>query len=123
MFSQDKQFRRPDGTLYDPSSLNVRQYEEQYGPGGVPEGWSMAATTPVQSPGLITALAAFTTALSLGMIAVGAWAIGAGKELTTILLGFGVGAGGLVMSVQAFRTAAKRRRWLQAQRSNAGQEH
>ncbi len=51
MFSQDKQFRRPDGTLYDPpSSFNVRQYEEQYGPpGGVPEGYSMGAITPVQS--------------------------------------------------------------------------
>ncbi|MDQ0079018.1 hypothetical protein J2S97_004221 [Arthrobacter oryzae] len=23
MFNQDKQFRRPDGTLYDPSSFNV----------------------------------------------------------------------------------------------------
>ncbi|MDQ0118928.1 hypothetical protein J2T22_002114 [Pseudarthrobacter defluvii] len=37
MFNQDKQFRKPDGTPYDPSSFNVRQYEEQYGPGGVPE--------------------------------------------------------------------------------------
>jgi hypothetical protein len=53
MFNQDKQFRRPDGTLYDPSSFNVRQYEEQYGPGSVPERWSMAATTPLQSPGLM----------------------------------------------------------------------
>ena len=43
MFHQDKQFRRPDGSLYDPSSFKVRQFEEQYGPGGVPEGWSMAA--------------------------------------------------------------------------------
>ena len=118
MFNQEKQFRRPDGTLYDPSSFNVRQYEEQYGPGGLPEGWSMAATTPVQSPGLITAIAVFTTALSLGMIVVGVWAIGAGEKLTTILLGLGVGTGALVMSVLAFRTAARRRRWLRSQ-----QEH
>lgn len=118
MFNQKKQFRRPDGTLYDPSSFNVRQYQEQYGPGGVPEGWSMAATTPVQSPGLITAIAVFTTALSLGMIVVGVWAIGAGEKLTTILLGLGVGTGALVMSVLAFRTAARRRRWLRSQ-----QEH
>ena len=49
-------FRRPDGTPYDPSPFNVRQYEEEYGPGGVPEGYSMAAITPLQSqarsPGL-----------------------------------------------------------------------
>lgn len=123
MFNQEKQFRRPDGTLYDPSSFNVRQYEEQYGPGGVPEGWSMAATTPVQSPGLITAIAVFTTALSLGMIAVGTWAIGAGEKLTTILLGLGVGTGTLAMSVLAFRTAARRRRWLRGQQVTTGQEH
>jgi hypothetical protein len=122
MFSQDKQFRRPDRTPYDPSSFNVRQYEEQYGPGGVPEGWSMAATTPVQSPGLITALALFTTVLSLGLIVVGVWAIGAGEKLTTILLGLGVGTGALAMSVLAFRTAARRRRWLRGQQATTGQE-
>lgn len=122
MFNQDKQFRRPDGTLYDTSSFNVRQYEEQYGPGGMPEGWSMAATTPVQSPGLITAIAVLTTALSLGMIAVGIWAIGAGEKPTTILMGLGVGTGALVMSVLAFRTAARRRRWLRGRQATARQE-
>lgn len=44
MFSQNKQFRRPDCSLYDPRSFNMRQYEELYGPSGVPEGWSMGAT-------------------------------------------------------------------------------
>lgn len=122
MFNQEKQFRRPDGTPYDPSSFNVRQYEEQYGPGGVPEGWSMAATTPVQSPALITAIAVFTTALSLGMIVVGIWAIGAGEKPTTILLGLGVGTAALVMSVLAFRTAARRRRWLRGRQTMTGQE-
>lgn len=39
MFNQDKQFRRPDGTLYDPSSFNVRHYEEQYGPGAKRRRW------------------------------------------------------------------------------------
>jgi hypothetical protein len=115
MFSQDKQFRRPDGTLYDPSGFNVRQYEDQYGPGGVSEGYSMGAITPVQSPGLIAGIAVFTTLMSLGLIIVGFLAMGSGGELTTILLGFGGGAGGLAMSVQAFRIAAKRRRWLRGQ--------
>jgi len=121
MFNQDKQFRRPDGTLYDPSSFGVRQYEEQYGPGGVPEGWSMAATTPVQSPGLITGIAVFTAVLSLGMIAVGVWAIGAGEKPATVLLGLGVGTGALVMSALAFRTASRRRRWLRAQQAKTVQ--
>jgi len=119
MFFQDKQFRRPDGTLYDPSSFNVRQYEDQYGPGGVPEGWSMGAVTPVRSPGLIIAIAVFVTILSLGMIVIGFLAIGSGEEPTTILLGLGAGTGGLAMSVQAFRTAAKRRRWLREQQAKA----
>ncbi|MEV4951761.1 hypothetical protein [Paenarthrobacter nitroguajacolicus] len=117
MFSQDKKFRRPDGTLYDPSSFNVRQYEEQYGPGGVPEGYSMGAITPVQSPGLITALAIFLTLISVGMLAVSFFVIASGGELKVILLGFGVGVGGLVMSVYAFRLAVKRRRWLREQRA------
>lgn len=123
MFNQDKQFRRPDGTLYDPNSFNVRQFEDEYGPGGVPEGWSMAATTPVQSPALITALAVFLTVLSLGTVVLGVWAIGAREELTSILLGFGVGAGGLLMSMQAFRTATRRRRWLRIRQDNPEQEH
>ena len=119
MFSQDKQFRRPDGTLYDPSSFNVRQYEEQYGPGGVPEGYSMGAITPVQSPGLITALAIFVTVISFGMLALSFLVIASGGEPKVILLGFAVGAGGLAMSVYAFRLAAKRRRWIRKQRAKA----
>jgi hypothetical protein len=122
MFNQNKQFRRPDGSLYDPSSFNVRQYEEQYGPGGVPVGWSMDAITPIQCPGLITALAVFTTALSLGLIVIGFLALGAGEALSTILLGFGAGTGGLLMSAQAFRTAKRRRRWLRDQQDNTAQE-
>ena len=127
MFSQDKQFRRPDGTLYDPSSFNLRQYEEQYGPGGVPEGYSMAAITPVQSPGLIVAVGVFLTILSLGMIAIGFVAMRAGVELSAILLGFAGGACGFLMSVQAFRIAVKRKRWLRSQqakaKAKAEQEH
>ncbi|MDQ0690933.1 hypothetical protein [Arthrobacter sp. W4I7] len=139
MFRRDKQFRKhdahgvhiaacisglaqPDGSSYDPSSFNVRQFEEQYGPGGVPDGWSMAATTPVQSPGLILALGVFTALMSLGMIFVGSLAIGSGKELGTIVLGLGAGGGALAMSVQAFRIAAKRRRWLRIQQDNPEQE-
>ena len=122
MFSQDKQFRRPDGTLYDPASFNVRQYEEQYGPGGVLEGYSMAAITPVQSPGLIVTVGVFLTILSLGMIAIGFVAMRAGEELSGILLGFAGGGGGLLLSVQAFRIAVKRKRWLGAQQANGEQE-
>jgi hypothetical protein len=81
------------------------------------------ATTPIQSPALITALAVFTTVLSLGMLVLGVWATRTGEDLTTILLGFGVGAGGLLMSVQAFRIASKRRRWLRSQQHSEGPEH
>lgn len=121
MFNQDKQFRRPDGTPYDPSSFNIRQFEEHYGPGGVPEGWSMAAITPVQSPALITGVAVFTALLSGGMQAVGILVVAQGGELRTALLGLGVGAGGLMMSAFAFRTAVKRRRWLREREKRNGQ--
>lgn len=123
LFSQRKHFRRPDGTLYDPSSFNVRQYEEQYGPGGVPEGWSMAATTPVQSPGLIAAIGVFLALTSGWMIFVGFTTIGSGQELGTILLSFVVGIGSLAMSVQAFRVAGKRRRWWRHQQTEAAKEN
>ena len=119
MFNQDKHFRRPDGTLYDPSSFNVRQYEEQYGPGGVPEGYSMGAITPVQSPGLIIALGVFTSLASVGLLGVSFVVIGSGGELKLILFGFAAGIGGLAMSVQAFRIAVKRRRWLRQQQTEA----
>ncbi|MDR6506266.1 hypothetical protein [Arthrobacter oryzae] len=119
MFNQDKQFRRPDGTLYDPSSFNVRQYEEQYGPGGVPEGYAMDAITPVQSPGLIIALGVFTSLVSVGLLSVSLMVIGSGGELKLILFAFAVGIGGLAMSVQAFRIAVKRRRWLRQQQTEA----
>ena len=119
MFNQDKQLRRPDGTLYDPSSFNVRQYEEQYGPGGVPEGYSMDAITPVQSPGLIIALGVFTSLVSVGLLSVSFVVIGSGGELKLILFAFAVGIGGLAMSVQAFRIAVKRRRWLREQQTEA----
>jgi hypothetical protein len=50
MFNQGKQFRRSDGTPYDPSPVNVRQYEEQYGPGGVPEGYSLGGHHTAPGP-------------------------------------------------------------------------
>ena len=118
---KDRQYRRPDGTLYDPSSFNVRQYEEQYGPGGVPEGYSMGAITPVQSPGLITAIGIFVTVISVGLLLVSFLLIASGGELKLILFGFAVGLGGLAISVQAFRTALKRRRWLRDQHAKAAQ--
>jgi hypothetical protein len=123
MFSQDKQFRRPDGTLYDPSSFNVRQYEEQYGPGGVPEGYSMDAITPVQSPGLITAIGIFITAISVGMFGVSFTLMGSAGELRLILFGLAVGIGGLAMAAQALRIAMKRKRWLRNQKAKPEQEH
>ncbi|NQD89000.1 hypothetical protein HP499_14480 [Paenarthrobacter sp. CM16] len=81
MFSQDKKFRKPGGTHHDPISFNVRQYEEQYVPGAAPQGYSMGAITPVQSPGLITAPAVLVTIMSFGVIFLGFLAIAAGGEL------------------------------------------
>jgi hypothetical protein len=57
----------------------VRQYEEQYGPGGVPEGYSMAAITPLQSPRLIIAVGVFLVFMA-GIMTYGALAAAADSE-------------------------------------------
>lgn len=121
MFSNDKQFRRPDGTLYDPSNFNMKQYEKQYGPGGVPEGYSMGAITPVQSPATIIGLGVFLVLISVMMLTMGILSIGQGAELRTIIMMFVGGAGGLTFSVYSFRLAGKRKKWLQEQGDKAAQ--
>jgi len=107
-----KVFRRPDGTPYDPNRFNVRQYEEQYGPGGVPEGYSMDAITPVQSPGLITGIGIFLIAMA-GMMVYGAFAA-AGEPGLSVYAAI-VAALTLAGAVWAFIIAGRRRRWLREQ--------
>lgn len=117
MPSNHQQFYRPDGTPYEPNDFNVRQYEDQYGPGGVPEGWSMAATTPVQSPAMMVGIGVFVSLISLMMLVVGFIFLGS-LEAKSLFLAFGVGIGGLAVSAYVFRLAAKRSRWL---KENSGQ--
>lgn len=105
-------FRRPDGTPYDPSRFNVRQYEEEYGPGGVPEGYSMAAITPVQSPRLITGVGIFLIFIA-GMMIYGAFAA-AGEPGLSVYAAI-VAALTLAGAVWAFIIAGRRRRWLREQ--------
>lgn len=106
-------FRRSDGTPYDPSPFNVRQYEEEYGPGGVPDGYSMAAVTPVQSPGLITGVGVFLVAIA-GMMIYGAFAA-AGEPGLSVYAAI-VAALTLAGAVWAFIVASRRRRWLRERR-------
>jgi hypothetical protein len=105
-------FRRPDGTPYDPSPFNVRQYEEEYGPGGVPEGYSMAAITPLQSPGAITGVAIALVALSGFMFYLAFAAAGSASNVS--VYSAIVGALGLVTATWAFVMAGRRRRWLRS---------
>jgi hypothetical protein len=112
MMKPDREvFRRPDGTPYDPNRFNVRQYEEEYGPGGVPEGYSMAAMRPVQSPGLITGIGIFLIVMA-GMMIYGAFAA-AGEPGLSIYAAIVAGA------VWAFIIAARRRRWLRERSKTA----
>jgi hypothetical protein len=102
-------FRRPDGTPYDPNRFNVRQYEGQYGPGGVPEGYSMDAKTPVQSPRLITGVGIFLMVIA-GIMVYGAFAAAGDPGLSVYAAT--VAALALAAAVWAFVMASRRRRWL-----------
>lgn len=112
-------FRRPDGTPYDPNPVNVRQYEEEYGPGGVPEGYSMAAITPLQSPGAIIGVAFFVLAVSGFMFFLAFTAAGSGSAPHVPLVATIIGVLGLLSAAWAFVIAGRRRRWLQ-ERSASG---
>lgn len=103
-------FRRPDGTPYDPSRFSVRQYEEEYGPGGVPEGYSMAAVTPLQSPAAITAVGAVLVILS-GFLVFLAFAAAESAPGVSVYSGI-VAALVLGGAAWAFIIAGRRRRWL-----------
>lgn len=123
MFNQNKQFRRPDGTLYDPSSFNVRQYEEQYGPGGVPEGYSMDAITPLQDPTTIRVAACFLALIGGGMLALGVYCFTLPDEVGTGIWSIIVGLATFVMVWWAFVIAGRRQRWLREQQDKTEQEH
>jgi hypothetical protein len=103
-------FRRPDGTPYDPSPFNVRQYEAEYGPGGVPEGYSMAAVTPLQNPRAITATGVVLVILSGFMVFL---AVAAAESEPNVSVYSGV-MGALVLggATWAFIIAGRRQRWL-----------
>lgn len=115
-------FRRPDGTPYDPSRFKVRQYEEEYGPGGVPEGYSMAAVTPLQSPRAIAAVGVVLVILAGLMVFL---AVAAVESEPNVSVYSGIMAvlvlGG---ATWAFIIAGRRRRWLRERAEKArGQVH
>jgi hypothetical protein len=117
-----KTFRRPDGSPYDQNPVNVRQYEEQYGPGGVPEGYSMGAITPLQDPTTIRVAACFLAIIGAGMLALGFYCLTLPDEVGTGIWSIIVGLAAFVMVWWAFVIAGRRRRWLQEQNDGTGQE-
>ncbi len=122
MSNQDKQFRRPDGTPYDPSPFNVRQYEKQYGPGGVPDGYSMGAITPLQDPTTIRVAACFLALIGSGMLTMGFYCFTLPDESWTGIWSSILGLATFVMVWWAFVIASRRQRWLHAQKAKTGQE-
>jgi hypothetical protein len=118
-----KIFRWPDGSAYDPSPVNVRQYEDQYGPGGVPEGYSMAAITPLQDPTTIRVAACLLALTGGGMLALGFYCFTLPDKVGTGIWSIIVGLGTFVMVWWAFVIAGRRRRWLQEQKAKTGQVH
>jgi hypothetical protein len=123
MFNQGKQFRRSDGTPYDPSPVNVRQYEEQYGPGGVPEGYSLGAITPLQDPRTIRVAACFLALIGGGSLALGFYCLTLPDEVGTGIWSIILGLATFVMVWWAFVMAGRRQRWRQAQQTKAEQKH
>ena len=112
-----KIFARSDGSPYDPNPVNVRQFKEQYGPGGVPGGYSMAAVTPLQDPTTIRVAACFLTLLSGGILALGVYCLTVPDEVGTGIWSIILGLASSVMVWWAFVIASRRRRWLQAQKA------
>lgn len=105
--------RRPDGSPYDPSGFNVKQFEEQYGPGGVPEGWTApgSAISPIQNPNGILVLGGFMLFLSGVFVLVGITTFNSGDTklfiVSIILTLFSLG-----FVVWSFVISQRRRKWL-----------
>lgn len=108
-----KEFRRTNGAPYDPNPANVRQYEEQYGPGGVPEGYAIAAVTPLQDPTAIRVAACFLTLFAGGMLALGFHCLTVPDKAGTGIWSIIVGLAAIVAACWAFVIAGRRKRWLQ----------
>lgn len=50
------QRQSPNGANYGLGPFNVRQYDEEYGPGGLPPDYTFHAKTPLQNPNAIRIL-------------------------------------------------------------------
>lgn len=122
MKNDPKILRRRDGTPYDPSKFNVRQYEDEYGPGGVPDGYSMGAITPIQNPTGIRVLSCIMALLATGMLGLGVYCFTLPDEASTGVWSIIVGLAAFVMVWWGFVIAGRRQRWLAAQ-ANAEPEH
>lgn len=109
MFNQDKQFRRPDDKPYDPSSVNVRQYEEQYGPGGVPDGYSMGAITLLQDPTILRVAACCLAIIGGGLLTLGIYCLTLPDVVGTGIWTIIVGLATFVMVWWAFVIAGRQR--------------
>lgn len=105
--------RKPDGSPYDPSGFNVKQFEEQYGPGGVPEGWTApgSAISPIQDPNGILILGGLMLFLSGLFVFAGIMALKDGDTglfiCTVLLTLFSLG-----FVVWSFVISQRRRKWL-----------
>lgn len=115
MENDPKILRRRDGTPYDRSKFNVRQYEEAYGPGGVPEGYSMAAITPIQDPNGIRVLTSILALMGGGMFFLGFYSFTLPDEAETGIWSVIVGLATLGMAWSGLVIAGRRQRWLASQ--------
>lgn len=107
--------RRPDGSPYDPSGFNVKQYEEQYGPGGVPDGWTApgSAITPIQDPNIIVAMTVFLIFIAGLLVFAGISALNEG-DISTFVWSLIVAWATLGFCIWGFVIASRRRKWLKA---------
>lgn len=96
---------------YDPNPFNVRQYEDEYGPGGVPKGYTFHGKTPLQNPNGIRVVSVFMLLMGGFLVFL---MIKAGPAEPSF---YGAGAmalGAWAMATWGFIIANRRQKWLTA---------
>ncbi|POH74193.1 hypothetical protein [Arthrobacter glacialis] len=113
MADGSEQRESPNGANHDPNPFNVRQYEQEYGPGGVPPDYTFQAKTPLQNPNAIRFLGVVLFVIACVPIYP---ATISGFALPGSIYAGLVFLGAATTGVWAFIVANRRQKWLIAKR-------
>lgn len=111
MADGSEQRQSPTGGNYDPSPFRVRQYEEEYGPGGVPPDYTFHAKTPLQNPNAIRILG--VVLFVIACVPIYPATLSGFAMPNSIYAGLAF-LGAATAGVWAFSMASRRQKWLTA---------